>query len=90
MIKYFKKNTATAGFIAGIAMAGCSSLLLWLNQGQSELLVAGIDFLAGLPVVFARRLDIPQPLFYLFFFAYSGFNGASIARLVRRWCASSQ
>jgi FtsH-binding integral membrane protein len=90
MINYFARNTAAAGFIAGIAMAACSSLLLWLNQGQSEILVTAIDFLAGLPVVFARRLDVPQPLFYLLFFAYSGFNGASIARLVRRWCGSNR
>jgi FtsH-binding integral membrane protein len=90
MINYLAKNTAAAGFLAGLAMAACSSLLLWLNQGRSEVVVAVIDFLAGLPVVFARQLDIPKPLFYLLFFAYWGLNGASIARLIRRWCVSNR
>jgi hypothetical protein len=90
MIHYFTKNNAAAGFMFGLVMAACSSLLLWVNQGRSEILVAVIDFLAGFPVVFARRLDIPQPLFYLFFFTYSGFNGASVARLVHRCCASNR
>jgi hypothetical protein len=67
-------------------MAACYTLLLWLNQGRSEILVAAIDFLAGLPVVFARKLDIPKPLFDLLFFAYFGLNGATVARLLRRWC----
>ena len=90
MTHYFTKNSAAAGFMIGLVMAACSSLLLWINQGRSEILVAVIDFLTGLPVVFARRLDIPQPLFYLFFFTYSGFNGASVARFVRRWSASNR
>ena len=90
MEHYFARNPGAAGFLAGLVLALCSSLLLWMNQGRSEALIAVVDFLAGLPVVFARRLDIPQPLFYLFFFAYSGFNGASLARLTRRWRAASR
>lgn len=86
MNNYFVSNTAAAGFMAGIAMAACWCLLLWLNQGRSEALIAIVDFLTGLPVVFARRFDIPKPLFYLLFFAYWGLNGASIARLLRRRC----
>jgi FtsH-binding integral membrane protein len=84
------KNITVAGFAAGLAVAACCTLLLWLNQGRSEILITAIDFLAGLPVVIARKLDIPKPLFYPLFFAYWGLNGASIARLLRRWCAASR
>jgi hypothetical protein len=90
MANYFTRNPGAAGFMAGLSMAACSSLLLWVNQGRSDALIAAVDFFAGVPVVFARRLDLPQPLFYLFFFAYSGLNGASIARLARRWCAAKR
>ena len=81
--------TTLAGFAAGLTVAACCTLL-WLNQGRSEILVTAIDFLAGLPVVIARKLDIPKALFYPLFFAYMGLNGASIARLFRRWCAASR
>ena len=62
MANYSIKNITAAGFAAGLAVAACCSLLLWLNQGRSEILVTAIDFLAGLPVVIARKLDIPKPL----------------------------
>ena len=88
MFDYSIKQATIAGFTAGMAMAACCTLLLWLNQGRSEILVAAIDLLAGLPVVVARRLDIPKPLFYPLFFAYFGLNGATVARLLRRWCAT--
>jgi len=88
MSNAFTKDATFAGFAAGLATAACCSLLLWLNHGRNEMVVTVIDFLAGLPVVFARKLDIPQPLFYLLFFTYWGLNGATIARLLRRWCVS--
>ena len=90
MTPYLTKNSAATGFMIGLVVAACSSLLLWINQGRSETLVAAVDFLAGFPVFLVRRLDIPQPLFYLFFFTYSGLNGASIARLVRRRCTTTR
>lgn len=90
MSNYSIKSATAAGFAVGLAVTACCTLLLWLNQGRSEILVTAIDFLAGLPVVIARKLDIPKPLFYLLFFAYWGLNGASVARLLRRWCATTR
>ncbi len=87
MAKYYTNNFTAVGFMAGLGMAAALSLLLWLNQGESEILVKIIDLLAGLPVVFVRRLDIPKPIPDLVFFFYWGMNGATLAKLVRRWCA---
>lgn len=88
MARASDRHAAAAGFSLGLALAGCCTLILWLDQGRSEFLVIAIDFLAGLPVVFARKLDIPKPLFEVLFFAYWGLNGATIARFLRRRCAS--
>jgi len=69
-------------------MAALASLLLWLDQGRNETLVTVIDCAAGFPVVIARKLEVPRPFFDLLFFAYSGLNGAGIARLLRRYSIS--
>ncbi len=84
MGNYFTRNVVAVGFVAGLGMAAVSTLLLWLDQGKCEIIVQFIDFLAGLPVVIARRLDVPKSLFYPFFFTYWGLTGASIAKLVQR------
>lgn len=77
-------NASVRGFAAGLAFAACCSLMLWLDQGRSEILAATIDFAAGLPVVFARRLGLPSPIFQLLFFVYWGLNGAAVARFFCR------
>jgi|RhiMetdeSRZDD1v2_1073273.scaffolds.fasta_scaffold75150_4 hypothetical protein len=87
---FSSKHLTAAGFTAGLIIAACSSLMLWLDQGRNEILVTVIDFLAGFPVVFARRLDMPKPIFYLLYFACWGLNGAGIARLVQRRRASNR
>lgn len=83
------KPTLT-GFAAGIGVAAVASLLLWLDQGRTPTLVGIVDLAAGFPVVIARKLELPRPLFDLVFFAYCGLNGAGISRFLRRRAASGR
>ena len=83
MLRYFSRTTII-GFVSGISIAASSTLLVSLIPERNEFLETLIDVLAGLPVLFVRRLDAPLPFYYSVFFIYSGLNGITVARLLGR------